>query len=415
MKILTRFITFLILFFGVASVRAQYTFVKRINCGSPSDLAYNGQVYESDGSAAGVTFDGELSWTKTDLLVDPAVQSIRFTKNTNREMFYHIDVPQAGVYEVSMHFVEPHWGISSPNAPDDGAGVRIFDVLVEGVLVADDLDVFVEVGAHAVYTLNYSVNMSSGDLTIDIEFDASGNDPIVNAIEVLGIAADTQAPTSPVLNSAGHSDTTADLSWSGATDNTGITGYKVFKDGTLEATIGNVSTYQVTGLTVQTTYQFTVKALDAASNESANSNVVSVTTDATSGGGSSTGVWNESGSDINYTAGNVGIGTNMIPAGYILAVEGKIISEELKVQLQSQWPDYVFMENYQLPDLEEVERFIRENGHLKNIPSEQEVKANGIEVGEMNRLLLEKIEELTLYVIQLHTEIETLKKGHKNN
>ncbi len=117
--------------------------------------------------------------------------------------------------------------------------------------------------------------------------------------------------------------------------------------------------------------------------------------------GSGQTVWNTSGNDINYTAGHVGIGTSTIPNGYHLAVDGKVISEEVKVLLSEDWADYVFAEGYDLPKLEEVEKHIKEKGHLINIPSAAEVKADGIELGEMNRLLLEKIEELTLYIIDL--------------
>lgn len=108
--------------------------------------------------------------------------------------------------------------------------------------------------------------------------------------------------------------------------------------------------------------------------------------------------------------GNVGIGTSSIPSGYKLAVDGKIICEELMVELSTSWPDYVFKPNYKLSPLSEVESFINENGHLPGIPSAEEVEANGVSVGEMNVKLMEKIEELTLYVIELQKDIDILKK-----
>ena len=107
----------------------------------------------------------------------------------------------------------------------------------------------------------------------------------------------------------------------------------------------------------------------------------------------------------NYFAGNVGIGTTAI-SGWELAVGGKIRAEEVKVE--TGWADYVFKDDYQLPSLEEVEKHIAEKGHLINIPSAAEVEANGILLGEMNKLLLEKIEELTLYVIEENKAIEQL-------
>ncbi|WP_165819332.1 hypothetical protein [Flagellimonas aquimarina] len=84
-------------------------------------------------------------------------------------------------------------------------------------------------------------------------------------------------------------------------------------------------------------------------------------------------------------------------------------AEEIKVE--TGWADYVFKENYDLPTLEEVEKHIQEKGHLINIPSAEEVEENGIQLGKMNKLLLEKIEELTLYTLQQQEEMNTYKKG----
>lgn len=104
--------------------------------------------------------------------------------------------------------------------------------------------------------------------------------------------------------------------------------------------------------------------------------------------------------DVN---GNVSIGTTD-PKGYKLAVAGDMIAESVKVKLQAAWPDYVFRKDYELPSLEEAEKHIKEKGHLVGIPSEAEVKTNGIDLGEMNSKLLKKIEELTLYLIELKKE-----------
>ncbi|MEO8147550.1 MAG: hypothetical protein ABI723_07935 [Bacteroidia bacterium] len=108
---------------------------------------------------------------------------------------------------------------------------------------------------------------------------------------------------------------------------------------------------------------------------------------------------------------NIGMGTSAIPAGYKLAVNGKIICTELQVQLKSAWPDYVFSKDHILIPLDELEKQIDQDKHLKGIPSACEVKENGgIAVGEMQTKLLEKVEELTLYVIQLKKENDELKK-----
>jgi hypothetical protein len=103
------------------------------------------------------------------------------------------------------------------------------------------------------------------------------------------------------------------------------------------------------------------------------------------------------------------VGTTVTPAGYKLAVDGKAICTELLVRLVPNWPDYVFNNNYKLPELVEVENFIKKNNHLPGIPSAKTIEANGMNVGEMQKLQMQKIEELTLYIIELKKEIEKLK------
>ncbi|MBK8821009.1 MAG: hypothetical protein IPN49_18715 [Saprospiraceae bacterium] len=103
-----------------------------------------------------------------------------------------------------------------------------------------------------------------------------------------------------------------------------------------------------------------------------------------------------------YFDGAVAIGDNTPKkaVGYLLSVDGKIAAEEVLVDLDVDWPDYVFKNNYDLKSLEEVKNFIQEKGHLPNVPSAKEVENNGILLGNMNKVLLEKIEELTLYILQ---------------
>ena len=106
---------------------------------------------------------------------------------------------------------------------------------------------------------------------------------------------------------------------------------------------------------------------------------------------------------------SIGIGTSTVPTGYKLAVDGRIIAEELVIDLSENWPDYVFKDTYKLRPLSEVEKFVQSNHHLPEIPSETEIEENGVSVGMMNNLLLKKIEEITLYLIEQEKEIESLK------
>lgn len=122
--------------------------------------------------------------------------------------------------------------------------------------------------------------------------------------------------------------------------------------------------------------------------------------------------------------GRVSIGPNggTAATGYLLSVKGKVICEEAKIQLSASWPDYVFSNTYKLMPLKELEKSIQKEQHLPNIPSAVDVEKNGILVGDMSKRIMEKVEELTLYIIdlnkkneQLQKEVDELKKQVKKN
>jgi hypothetical protein len=114
--------------------------------------------------------------------------------------------------------------------------------------------------------------------------------------------------------------------------------------------------------------------------------------------------------------GNVGIGTSKT-TGYRLSVEGSMRAREVVVNSDT-WSDYVFDETYRNAPLSEVEEHIKTHKHLPGVPSAQEVADNGVNVGKMQAVLLAKVEELTLHMIEqekrikkLETENETLRAG----
>lgn len=116
--------------------------------------------------------------------------------------------------------------------------------------------------------------------------------------------------------------------------------------------------------------------------------------------------------------GEVLIGRNSLPTAfpnYKLYVQGGILATEVRVSLGSNWPDYVFNKDHKLTPLDEVEKYINENGHLSNTPSASTIKEEGINVSEMIRIQQEKIEELTLYIIEQNKRIKALESKSNSN
>lgn len=127
-----------------------------------------------------------------------------------------------------------------------------------------------------------------------------------------------------------------------------------------------------------------------------------------SGGSSSDStLWTTVDTSIVFNGGNVGIGVSN--PGSKLAVNGLINATAVEVTATIPVPDYVFSPDYQLPSLQSVKEYIEKNRHLPEIPSEEIIKRDGINLGEMDLRLLKKIEELTLYQIALQQELEILK------
>ncbi|MFD2581610.1 hypothetical protein ACFSR6_03850 [Pedobacter vanadiisoli] len=103
--------------------------------------------------------------------------------------------------------------------------------------------------------------------------------------------------------------------------------------------------------------------------------------------------------------GNLGLG--ILNPAEKLSVNGNIRAREIKVEATN-WPDYVFEEGYKVGKLEELESYIKTNRHLPEIPTAKEAESNGVELGAMNKLLLKKIEELTIHLIEKDKQINSL-------
>nr|WP_299067389.1 fibronectin type III domain-containing protein [uncultured Allomuricauda sp.] len=291
----------------------------------------------------------------------------------------------------------------------DNVGVTNYEVFQDNVSIANT-------GT----TTNFSVTGLTADTSYDFTVfaeDAEGNTSLVSNTEVVNTLAgpDTEDPIAVSdLIATGTTSVGTSLSWSPSTDNVGVTNYEIFQDNVSIANTGTTTTFNVTGLTADTSYDFTVFAEDAAGNTSAVSNTESITT-LTGGGVIDYTSENANLNTIDWTVRdlfadqNVGIGTTDTQ-GYRLAVAGNVIAEGVKVELQGNWPDFVFLKDFDLMKLEEVRKYIKENGHLPNVPSAKTVAQDGIDLGQMDARLLQKVEELTLYLLSQEEEINKLRE-----
>jgi trimeric autotransporter adhesin len=115
----------------------------------------------------------------------------------------------------------------------------------------------------------------------------------------------------------------------------------------------------------------------------------------------------------NGTVQNPALTPAQLSGDYKLFVNGSAIFTKAVVKLTSNWADYVFEPNYKLPTLAEVEAYLVKHKHLEGVPSAAEVKEKGIDLGDNQTILLKKVEELTLYMIELSKKVETLAKENE--
>jgi len=116
--------------------------------------------------------------------------------------------------------------------------------------------------------------------------------------------------------------------------------------------------------------------------------------------------------DYNYIKGKLSLGTAKADTDAVLTVAGNINARELKVKVDA-GADFVFANDYELPELKSVESFVKTNGHLEGIHSAEEMKKKGLQVGDFQIKLLQKVEELTLYLIEQNKKINDLQSEIK--
>ncbi|MER3318218.1 MAG: hypothetical protein RIB79_07990 [Allomuricauda sp.] len=353
---------------------------------------------------------GSTSYNFTVFAQDAAgnISTVSNTETVNTPVAPDTQAPSAIIDLASSNTTTTTTDLSW-SASTDNVGVINYEVFQDGVSIANT-------GSTTTFSVTGLTAATSYDFTV-FASDAAGNTSSVSNTETVNtvVAPDTEAP-SAITDLASSNTTSAStaLSWSASTDNVGVTNYEVFRDGVSIGNTGTATNLTVNGLTPDTSFDFTVFAEDAAGNVSAISNTEIVVTLV------GTGITDYTSENANIAAvdwtardlfadRNVGIGTTNTQ-GYRLAVAGNVIAEGVKVELQGNWPDFVFTKDFDLLDLAEVRKFIKEHGHLPNIPSAQKMQEEGIDLGDMNAKLLQKIEELTLYLLSQEEELKALKE-----
>ncbi|WP_367871213.1 malectin domain-containing carbohydrate-binding protein [Luteolibacter sp. Populi] len=244
----------------------------RVNAGGLAFTDSLGHVWAADnGWSSGneQTYANEIAGTVDDILY----QDFRFDDSPSTPLDYSFSVPN-GNYQVKLHFAETWSGVTAP-------GIRVFDVLLENAIVLDDFDPFAVAGSNTAHVETFDTNVSDGQLTIGLR--KVVQNPFISAIEVFylggGSGPDTSAPLAPPSFAATNLKAgSLTLNWLASFDNVGVTGYRVFREGSDLGTT-TATTFAQVGLTPETEYDFEIEAFDAAGHVSPRS-TLTVTTPA---------------------------------------------------------------------------------------------------------------------------------------
>lgn len=231
--------------------------ILRINAGGPSYVDKAGNTWSADygyNTGAAKLTDVAIDRTADDTLF----KTERYDAATSPELVYSFSVPN-GSYEVQLFFAEVYSGAY-------GAGKRVFDVTLEGQLALDNVDIFALAGAPASAVI-LAAQTTVADGQLNIGFIHGVQNPSIRAIKVLRLAeADTSPPSAPGnLNFSNVTTTSVSVNWAASTDNVGVTGYRVSRNGTVLGTVTS-TTFADSALSPATSYTYAVEALDAAGN-----------------------------------------------------------------------------------------------------------------------------------------------------
>ncbi|SHK68996.1 hypothetical protein SAMN04488007_3658 [Maribacter aquivivus] len=396
MEKFTKVFVFISFLFGIQTINAQCPNLLENQATGPNSISFLSQslsagadsaIAVSDAGECGLTIvnnDANQPWAKYLITIDLTQNGLL----AGDELITSIEVQNSNG--------QPRIEYNQNNTPNTALAFSSFsssNIFNSTFIIPSDINT-IDIWLFSNYTQNTPGSVTYKNLNIS---------------KVATGGGDTSSPVITSFTSTTQTSNSIDLSWS-ATDDQGSISYSLSQNGQNLGISTTATSYQSTGLTAETSYSFTLSVTDTSSNTTTNS--INVTTSSTGTTSTGSSIWTENNSIASYV-GKVGIGTSS-PGNYELAVNGNIRAKEVKVETAN-WPDYVFDNTYVLPSLEEVQQHIAQKGHLPNIPSAKEIESNGLELGEMNRLLLEKIEEIMLYTIQQQKEIEELKLKIQNN
>jgi chitinase len=263
---------------AISGATTAVTVPLRINAGATA--AYtdpSGNVWNADKAYSAGSWGYDTSYgtdSTAHAIAGTTTPTLYQTSNLfNANAGYKVDLAN-GTYSVTLKFVED-WA--------NGAGQRKFDVTIEGVKVLTAFDIFAACGSYTACDRTFTATVSDGQLNIQFAMDGGANYAIVSAIQVASAGnSDTTPPSAPTgLTSPSHTASSVSLSWTASTDNVGVTGYQIFRNGSQVGT-STTTSFTDSGLAASTAYSYTVKATDAAGNVSAASSALGVTTSASS-------------------------------------------------------------------------------------------------------------------------------------
>ena len=253
----------------------------RLNSAGPT-LTYIGNEFIADASTNPLYFDDPHTFTNSGINAPELYHTERGSSTDQGTLTYDIPVAN-GTYTVRTHHAELWFGY---NGPAGAVGNRVFDIFIEGNLVQDDFDMYAEGvgnGLSSAFAVLEFPNIEVTDGTLTIFLDASANRPSIAGIEVIEPGeADTEAPSVPDnVVASNETETSFDLSWDPSTDNVGVTGYLVYINVGGQETVIPTSTPSVSvpNLDPGTSYLVGVSAVDAAGNESDQSQAIVVSTE----------------------------------------------------------------------------------------------------------------------------------------